>query len=404
MHAARRLEGEVVLAAPPGNRLVCWLAVAVVLAALIFAATATYARKQTVAGWIVPEGGLIRVAAQQGGIVQQVFVEEGDLVAPNTALAKLKLSSDLSSGDAARAMTAQMAAEGVATEAQTAAARRKLSARRDELSGRIDILRRQHAETTARIALLAKRQALADAAVARGEALMAKGFLARSSMDTMNAAALSAAQDVSAARALAGDLEQQMSVASHELGAIPADAAALDAEAAKARAALSQRELSLQAGSAVVATAPIGGRIVAIPVEQGQVADAGGAVAVLMPAGAELTAELYVPSRAAGFIRPGQQVRLMYQAFPYQTFGAGQGVIRSVSRTVLAPREVAIPGLTVDEPVFRVRVALDRQSVAAYGKAVPLQPGMLLTANVVIDRRSLLEWLLDPLYAAGRRT
>ena len=93
----------------------------------------------------------------------------------------------------------------------------------------------------------------------------------------------------------------------------------------------------------------------------------------------------------------------MYQAYPFQKFGAGDGVVTSVSRTVLAPAEVAIPGLQVAEPVFRVRVRLARDSVEAYGDRLPLQAGMLLSADVVIDRRSLLEWLLDPLYAAGRR-
>jgi membrane fusion protein len=78
-------------------------------------------------------------------------------------------------------------------------------------------------------------------------------------------------------------------------------------------------------------------------------------------------------------------------------------VVSSISRTVLAPGEVAIPGLSVKEPVFRVRVTLERADVAAYGRAVPLQPGMLLSADIVIDRRSLLQWILDPLYAVGRR-
>lgn len=93
----------------------------------------------------------------------------------------------------------------------------------------------------------------------------------------------------------------------------------------------------------------------------------------------------------------------MYQAFPHQKFGVGEGVVTAVSRTVLAPSEVAIPGLQVQEPVFRIRVKLARDNVAAYGETLPLQPGMLLSADVVIDRRSLLEWLLDPLYAVGRR-
>ena len=110
-----------------------------------------------------------------------------------------------------------------------------------------------------------------------------------------------------------------------------------------------------------------------------------------------------MPSRAAGFIRAGQEVRLKYQAFPHQRFGVGHGVVTDVSRTVLAPNEVEIPGLVVQEPVFRVRVRLARADVSAYGERIPLQPGMLLTADMVIDKRTLAEWLLDPIYAAGAR-
>ena len=145
------------------------------------------------------------------------------------------------------------------------------------------------------------------------------------------------------------------------------------------------------------------GRVAALPLDRGQTAQPGAVVAVLTAGDSPLEAELYAPSRAAGFVREGQEVRLMYQAFPHQKFGVGEGRVISVSRTVLAPSEVSIPGLQVQEPVFRVRVKLDKSSVAAYGETMPLQPGMLLTADVVIDRRSLLEWLLDPLYAAGRR-
>ena len=50
-----------------------------------------------------------------------------------------------------------------------------------------------------------------------------------------------------------------------------------------------------------------------------------------------------------------------------------------------------------------MRAALARERVDAYGAMMPLQPGMLLRAEVVIDRRSLLEWLFDPIFAAGRR-
>ena len=54
--------------------------------------------------------------------------------------------------------------------------------------------------------------------------------------------------------------------------------------------------------------------------------------------------------------------------------------------------------------MFRVRVTLEREDIAAYGEAIPLQPGMLLTADVVFDRRSLIRWLFDPLFAVAQRS
>jgi membrane fusion protein len=71
---------------------------------------------------------------------------------------------------------------------------------------------------------------------------------------------------------------------------------------------------------------------------------------------------------------------------------------------VLGPAEISIPGLRIEEPVFRVRVALARDDIQAYGEAIPLQPGMLLSADVVFDRRSLIRWLFDPLFAVAERS
>ena len=66
------------------------------------------------------------------------------------------------------------------------------------------------------------------------------------------------------------------------------------------------------------------------------------------------------------------------------------------------PRQLAAP-IAVDEPVYRIRVVPNSQAVAAFGERHPLQPGMSLTANVILDRRSFLAWLLTPLNAVLRR-
>jgi len=62
----------------------------------------------------------------------------------------------------------------------------------------------------------------------------------------------------------------------------------------------------------------------------------------------------------------------------------------------------AAPGSTA-EALYRVTVALERQHVIAYGKAAPLQPGMQLDADVLLERRRLVEWMLAPIFTLTGR-
>jgi membrane fusion protein len=105
-------------------------------------------------------------------------------------------------------------------------------------------------------------------------------------------------------------------------------------------------------------------------------------------------------------------VLLRYQAYPYQKFGHYEGKVVSVSRSAVSPGELpqqlagiasvtgvaAGPGARAGEPVYLITVSLERQTVDAYGNAVPLQPGMQLTADVALETRRLYEWVLEPLY------
>jgi membrane fusion protein len=75
-----------------------------------------------------------------------------------------------------------------------------------------------------------------------------------------------------------------------------------------------------------------------------------------------------------------------------------------VSRTPLQAAELASLALPQsNEPLYRITVALDKQAVQAYGQAQPLAPGMQLDADVLLDRRRLIEWIFEPvLSVAGR--
>ena len=402
-HATRRLGGEVVLATPLKVAILGALLVGVVGIAVAFAATASYARKETVVGWLTPDGGLVRAAAQRGGVAIELSVEEGAIVTAGAPLAVMRLSAATDEGDAGQALLHALTAQAKAAEARARAAVASLVAEGERLVQERAALMNDLASIGERIGLQKQRVLLAIAETARGEEMLARGVLPRAELDRRRTAELAVRQDLASLGGAMMARQRDIDALDARMRAIPIDRAAAEAEAAAARAVLEERVTQTRVASQYVITSPIAGRVAAIPAQLGQSLSPGETVAVITPADGRLVAELYVPSRAAGFIQPEQAVRLMYEAFPHQRFGVGAARVETVSHTVLAPSEVAIPGVTLQEPVFRVRAALERETVDAYSESIRLQPGMLLRADVVIDQRSLLEWLFDPIYAVGRR-
>jgi membrane fusion protein len=125
----------------------------------------------------------------------------------------------------------------------------------------------------------------------------------------------------------------------------------------------------------------------------------------LLPADSPLEATLLVPVRAAGFLAAGQTLHIRYDAFAYQKFGLQTGRILEITAGTLLPGDQANLPLQVAEPVFRVTALPLDDSVAAYGRDILLKPGMTLSADILMEKRSLLQWLLEPLHSLrGRMT
>jgi membrane fusion protein len=400
----RRLSGSVVLATPLSVRCLGLILAAIVLAAVIFVSMATYARKATVTGWLVPDQGLIRASASSAGFIQSLEVKEGDRIERGAKLAEIRIAADTAAGNVGEQAIAQLRAEAEAARAKAQSQIERLDAESAQALARLGKLRDELHQVQKQAELQEQRLQLARQEAARSEGLATRGLLSLRDRDARRAAALSAEQDMATQRRLISSTEREISDVNARMSAIVLEKTTASAESRAAEANLEQRMNDAEARRVQFVLSPVAGRVAALPVVAGQPVSPGGTVAVVIPEGAKLEAELLAPSSAAGFIRPGQDTRLMLQAFPHQRFGTIKGSIKAISRTVLGPAEISIPGLRIEEPVFRVRVALARDDIQAYGEAIPLQPGMLLSADVVFDRRSLIRWLFDPLFAVAERS
>ena len=161
-------------------------------------------------------------------------------------------------------------------------------------------------------------------------------------------------------------------------------------------ATIEQRRAEAKGRSSYVVRAPAAGQVAMLQVNKGKTVQPQQLQLEIVPENSPLRAELLIPTRAAGFVRVGQEVRLLYDAFPYQNFGAYHGRIAELSNTVVTKADAAGP-IAPEEPVYKAVVVLDRPYVDANGRKETLQAGMLLQAKIILDRRSLAKWLLDPL-------
>lgn len=205
-------------------------------------------------------------------------------------------------------------------------------------------------------------------------------------------------------------LRQQISVrladavqARAQIDSLSVEAAQGIAEIQSNQQVMAQQQAQLEGEQGYIVTAPISGRVTALQIAKGRTVSSSVPLMLIVPEHSSLKVELYAPTRAIGFVKPGQETRILFDAFPYQRFGSFGGKVQSVSRIIIDPRESEVP-LKLEEAVYRVTVALDSQAVIAYGDKVPLQPGMTLQANIVLEKQSFLSWLLRPLNAVLKRT
>ncbi|HEY2608369.1 MAG TPA: HlyD family efflux transporter periplasmic adaptor subunit [Paraburkholderia sp.] len=117
-----------------------------------------------------------------------------------------------------------------------------------------------------------------------------------------------------------------------------------------------------------------------------------------------LRAALRIPSRRRGFVREGQIVRLKFDAFPYAKFGSYPARIDSISRTTvrsaMSPASASEPSSS--EGDYMAWATLSGDTFNFERQRFDILPGMVATASIVIERRTIAEWVLAPLFRVLR--
>jgi membrane fusion protein len=400
--------GQVVVRPPLSFTIWCAAAAAIVTALVALLVFGQYTKRTRIHGITVPAAGVLKLTASQPGIVAERHVEEGQPVRTGEVLfvvwsERMTETAGLRAG-AHTAVLEQLERRRASLSDEVE--RRALLFEQQEaaLSRRLAALELEAGQLRHELATQAAREASAREQAARFEQLAQRGFVSPHTAHQRRDELLEqTARHQALFRSLLG-VRREIGIVAGELKQLPLRAAQQRAEVQREIASLQQDVVNAEAARKVVVTAPQDGVVTAIAVERGQHVGLQ-PLATLLPSGSPMEAHLFAPSRAIGFVERGQKVRVRFAAYPFQKFGQFDGEVAQVSRVALAPAEMppqfALP--VPPEALYRVTVRLAAPHVMAYGHAQPLTAGMQLEADVMQDRRRLIEWIFEPLIALGRK-
>ncbi len=397
--------GEIILVRPMAFTVLAAIAAAIGLAIVLFVVFGEFTRKATAGGILVPDAGLIKVPSPQAGVMLERFVSEGETVEKGAALVDMGDARHTTGNvQLASAVARQYAERRAALDRQDRFHAEVALAERRSITARSDGLRAEATRIDEELRTLEARVALAERSMQRSRELESRGFISAGALDQRQ-------EDFIDQSLRFQELGRRRLTLQRDLAAGDADLALAESRMRSQRAvlegqraALDQEQLEREGAYRVTLTAPHSGIVASILATTGQAVAAGAPLVTIIPEDSRLEAHLYAPSRALGFVRAGQDVLLRYPAFPFQKFGAQKARIVSVSRNALPAADLGFaPPDGNREPLYRIRVALASQSISAYGRSEALQPGMQVEADVLLDRRRLIEWIFEPLISlAGR--
>lgn len=376
--------------------------VAIVLGLLCFG---SFTRHEAVNGALVPDRGLLTLTPLSAGIVSKAFVTEGAAVLAGDPMLEISGEQDSTSlGDTQASVISQLEIKRGRLNADLQAQDQLYDAQQRDLRRRITLLQAQMDNTAEQIRLQRQRAESALRLYEQWVSAAEKGILTKVQLLQQQDIAIQNQGQLKELQKRALDLRVEHSQLQSQLEQNPATLEGKRNEIARQIADVAQSLSESEARRSVILRAPTDGIVGNLLVHAGQPVTAQQPLVTLLPKDIRLRAELWVPSKAVGFVTRGDRVLLRYQAFPYQKFGRQAGRVVEVSRSAVTSKELSsLLGQQIDDARYRVVVELETQHILANGRKELLRPGMVLDADILLENRRLIEWMFEPFYEMTSR-
>ena len=403
-HRSEPSWGEVILFQPFSYTLLSYLILFFTLLGIIVVANSDYQKRSTVTGYLTPKSGLTKFYPLARGVVSEVHVKEGDVVKSGQKLVTVStIRSTKDVGDIDAALVSELKMSELLLEEKLYSEERLGEVRLKKLSARILGLTREIAQQKKNLETANRSFSASKKQLSSYKELIAKGAYSESQYQEEYKKHIETQLGLQTIESKIIVLQNSLATAKLDQEKAPIETDSLLIDLKQSISEIRQRYTSIEGKSGFTLYSSIDGRVTALQAVVGRSVDPDKLVLAILPENSVYEAVLFVPTHSIGFVESGQQVKIRYNAFPYQRFGLYLGTVADVSDVILAPDDINSP-VTLIEPVYRISVTLKEQSVSAYGKELDLHSGMILEADILLERLSIIDWLLEPIYSVTGKT
>lgn len=342
--------------------------------------------------------------ADKATVEEQLKASQSDVLRSRVLLHALQSPRTASLAELQSRMNREIPAAWSATD--KSAAQAQLAAEWSDVTAKLAKLGAEFARRQAEIAtvreLVAKLEATVPLARQREDdfkKLAEQGFMAGHAGQDRTRERIEQERDLAMQRARLLEAQAALAESENARGAYLAEVrrSLYDREAQadlKRQAATQEQAKAMHREKLTTLTAPVDGTVQQLAVHtSGGVATEAQVLMVIVPEGAQMTAEVTLENKDIGFVNVGQEAAIKLETFTFTRYGTIDAKVTLVTADAVNDEKRGA--------IFPVTLALGQTAIDVDGKMIRLAPGMNLTAEIKTGKRRVIEYLLSPIEKAG---
>jgi len=393
-----RLIGEVTIASQPRYKRYTLFTSTILLFVILIAYSTEYSKVKTVQGYIEPTSGEIKIYAPIDGRISNISISEDSLLEKGQLVAiidSIYHSKDVSNVD--QFISEKLSAQKQYIEQRIINQEQLNIEKRIIIQNQLDSLLIEIEKYEEKTSVEKHLLDMAEKKVSQAKKLRSLKHISLQEFEQISEKHAQQQLSYMSAMLELRTKKKQMQTMKGELNLLKITMASEINQLKEKLADINIQQASIQRESTSSLISPIDGRATSMNIKLHQEVKRGDLLFTVYPLEPKYEASILVPSRLYGDLKLNQEIMIKYSAFPFRRYGIYKGRIKELPKTITHHQDNSSP-VYISEPFYRVKVAINDQSLSYNNETYHLTSGLVFNADIVLSKQPLIEALLFPIF------